>query len=203
MTPTTGLDHIDLDAALRHNVKVISLKGEINILKNITSTAEHAWSLLLACTRQLIKLNNQSKSGYWKRTDFHLNQISGKKIGIIGYGRIGKMIAQYARAFRMKICINEKKNNIHVPKFLERTSLNELLRCSDYVVLCANYNIGDKYILSKKKIMAMKKGSFLINISRGELIDENGIIESLTKKKISMVGLDVLKGDSKWSSSKK
>lgn len=204
VTPTTGLDHIDLNAALRYKVKIISLRGEINILKDITSTAEHAWSLLLACTRQLIKLNDRAKSGHWKRTDFCLNQISKKKIGIIGYGRLGKMIAQYAKAFRMIIYVCEKNDkSTYLPKYIERISLNRLLKYSDYVMLSASYNAGDEFILTRKKIMSMKNGSVLINISRGELIDEKAMIEALTVNKIKMAGLDVLKGDSKWNSSNK
>jgi D-3-phosphoglycerate dehydrogenase len=203
-TPTTGLDHIDLKAASKRKIHVISLRGELSILKKITSTAEHAWALLLACNRNLIRLVNKTKSGYWRRVGFQLNQLSGKKIGIIGYGRIGKMLAQYAKAFRMHIFIFDK--NINTAKFSNRissVSLKNLLSTSDYIILSASYSVGDPIIMTKKNIMSIKPGAIFINISRGELVDESAIIEALKINRISMIGLDVLNGDSKWNNLKK
>ena len=83
-TPTTGLDHIDLKAASKRKIHVISLRGELSILKKITSTAEHAWALLLACNRNLIRLVNKTKSGDWRSVGLQLNQLLGNKIDIIG-----------------------------------------------------------------------------------------------------------------------
>lgn len=203
-TPTTGLDHIDLKAASKRKIHIISLRGELSILKRVTSTAEHAWALLLACNRNLIRLVNKTKSGYWGRAGFQLNQLSGKKIGIIGYGRIGKMLAQYAKTFRMYVFIFDK--NIKSTTFSNRlssVSLKYLLSNSDYIILSASYSAGDPIIMTKKNIMLIKPGTTFINISRGELVDENAIIEALKINKISMIGLDVLNGDSKWNNLKK
>ena len=200
-TPTTGLNHIDLKAAEKHGVKIISLKGERELLDKITSTAEHAWALLLACSRSLLDTQKNISKRRWVRDNLELNQVSGRTLGVIGYGRLGSLVAGYGHAFGMNVCA-------HDPYLLPRdfphnvpsTPLIDLLQSSDYVVLTATYNIGDPFILGRKELLSMGPGSVLINVSRGELVDEEGLIEALASGAIKSVGLDVLRDDASWDS---
>jgi D-3-phosphoglycerate dehydrogenase len=199
-TPTTGLDHIDLAAASKAGVKVLSLRGEVKFLQNITSTAEHAWSLLLACNRKIPELIARTKSGSWARSDLQLHQISGQTLGIIGFGRLGKILAEYALAFRMPVLVYDPHISPNkFPHHVMQVSLKKLLKKADHIILVASYNIGDPPILGRDQIFSMKPNSTFINVARGELVDEAALKEALDVGLLRSVGLDVLSGDSNWS----
>ena len=202
-TPTTGLSHIDLSAAEKYGVKVISLKGEREFLENITSTAEHAWALLLACSRSLLDAQKSISSGRWIRDNLELNQISGCTLGVIGYGRLGRLVANYGHAFGMHVCAHDPYVSPgDFPHNIPSIPLEELLHSSNYVVLTATYNAGDPFILGRRELLSMGPGATLINVSRGELVDEDGLIEALVSGALKSVALDVLKGDASWDSKK-
>jgi D-3-phosphoglycerate dehydrogenase len=203
-TPTTGLSHIDLSAASKYGIKIISLKGERDFLEKITSTAEHAWALLLACSRSLLDAQNNVSRGRWQRDNLDINQISGHNLGIIGYGRLGRLVANYGHAFGMNVCAYDPYlSPSDFPSNVPSTPLGQLLNSSDYVVLTATYNAGDPYILGRKELISMGPGAILINVSRGELVDEDGLIDALASGALKSVGLDVLNGDAIWDSKKK
>lgn len=199
-TPTTGLDHIDLDAASKAGVRVLSLRGEREFLSNITSTAEHAWGLLLACNRRLPQLVARTRSGSWMRDDLLMHQISFNTLGIIGLGRIGRMLSDYAHAFRMIVLAYDpylKKDQF--PDDVERVTLEHLLAESDHVVLASTYSPGDKVILGREQVMRMKPGATFVNVARGELADEAALVEAIDLGILRAVGVDVLPGDSCWT----
>ena len=199
-TPTTGLDHIDLIAADDAGVLVLSLRGELDLLQRITSTAEHAWALLLACNRRLPELVDRTRKGSWARGDLELHQISGQTLGIIGLGRLGKMVADYARAFRMRVITYDphiRKDELTVD--IESVSIDQLLTQSDHVVLTAVYSPGDPVILNREHVLTMKPGATFVNVARGELVDELALVEAIDLGILRAVGVDVLPGDSRWS----
>jgi len=198
-TPTTGLDHIDLFAAKQANVEVISLKGRLSVLEKVTSTAEHAWALLLACNRSLPDLLSSVKSGQWARGNIEIHQLSGKTLGIIGFGRLGKMLSEYAKAFRMRVIACDPYVNCQQgPPHVELISLDELLAKSDHIILSASFSRGDPPIMSWKEFSQIKKGAIFINISRGELVDEHAMIKAIDDGILKSVGTDVLVGDTTW-----
>lgn len=202
-TPTTGLSHIDLTVAFAFGVKIISLKGETEFLSKITSTAEHAWSLLLACSRALLDSQKKISQRSWTRDDLELNQISGKTLGIIGYGRLGKLVANYGVAFGMNVIAYDPYVSFKdFPHNISSVPFEKLLKLSNYVVLTASYNSNDPFILCRKDLLGMGPGAVLINVSRGELIDEDGLIEAINLGSLKAVGLDVLNGDASWSADK-
>jgi D-3-phosphoglycerate dehydrogenase len=199
-TPTTGLDHIDLEAAQKACVRVLSLRGELELLRQITSTAEHAWALLLACSRKVPSLVDRTRAGSWARGDLDLHQLSGHIIGIIGFGRLGRMVADYASAFCMHVITYDPYvNKDKIPHEIKSVSLEELLSMSDYVVLTATYSVGDPEILDREKVLSMKFGSSFINVSRGELVNELALVEALDIGILRAVGVDVLPSDSCWT----
>ena len=197
VTPTTGHDHIDLNELNKYGVKLLSLRNEVDFLQEITSTAEHAWALLLAGSRRINSLVSRTKSGSWRRDDLQLSQISGKNVGI-GYGRLGKIISEYANDFRMNIFFcDHNVENVKNTK-VKKTSLNKLLEVSDYIFISASYLPGDPPILTAKELNFVKKGAGLINIARGELIDEKAVLENFNNGTLSFIAVDVLSGDSSW-----
>ncbi|PJF38429.1 MAG: hypothetical protein CUN55_17310, partial [Phototrophicales bacterium] len=100
---TTGTDHIDLEAARQRNIKVVTLKGETAFLESIPSTAEHTWALLLALLRKIHVAYSHVVRGGWNRQRFRGNNLAGRKFGILGLGRVGRQVAQYALAFGCEI----------------------------------------------------------------------------------------------------
>lgn len=203
-TPTTGLDHIDLNAADVAGVRVLSLRGELELLQRITSTAEHAWGLLLACNRRIPELVERTRSGSWARGDLELHQLSGHTLGVIGMGRLGRMVADYARAFRMTVLAYDPYvQEDQFPDGVQRVTLEYLLSESDHVVLTATYSLGDPVILGREHVLAMKPGATFVNVARGELTDEAALVEAIDLGILRAVGVDVLPGDSRWTAGEK
>jgi D-3-phosphoglycerate dehydrogenase len=196
-SPTTGLNHIDLRAAKKAGVRVISLSGEKRFLRQISSTAEHAWALVLAGARCLQESSHRVSRGYWDRSELQIQQLRGNRIGIIGFGRLGIMIARYARAFGMQVLVMDRQRK-KLPSYCKPARLENICRTSMVIVLTASYRKGDKAILRKRHFSLMKTHSLFVNVSRGELIEENGLLASMQRNRPAYAGLDVLSGDSTW-----
>lgn len=206
ITPTTGYNHIDIEYAQKRNIKIIGLKGEVDFLREIKSTAEHTWALLLSISKNLHNSINSIKiKGIWDRESFLNNELDGKTIGIIGYGRLGKIVSEYANAFGMNIIANDIDDKAfkNVPSYVKKTELFRLLELSDYIVLLISWNKRNIKFLDTDKFKKFKKGAFFINTSRGEFVDEIALLESLKKGKLKGAALDVLNNDSSWDKSTK
>jgi D-3-phosphoglycerate dehydrogenase len=124
------------------------------------------------------------------------SELYGKTIGIIGYGRLGKIVSKYAAAFGMKIVVNDTIIE-KVPTRLYK-NFDDLLSVSDVVILLASYSEENKDMIGMGEIKRMKPGCFFINTSRGEMVDEKALIYGLEKGIIKAAALDVLKEDSNW-----
>lgn len=200
VTSTTGLNHIDTVVAQSKNISVVSLKGEAEFLANVKSTAEHTWGLLLALIRNLPAAIDHVQAGGWDRVPFLSDELDEKKIGIIGYGRLGKIVARYAKAFGMTVLVHD-----HTPQRYEGhtdiipCSLDTLLTEADVVVLLISWNEANNNFMDSKKISRMKPGSYFINTARGELVDETALLHALELGKIKGAAVDVLWNDSGWS----
>tara|TARA_Y100000389_G_C17466896_1_gene526481 strand:- start:1253 stop:2242 length:990 start_codon:yes stop_codon:yes gene_type:complete len=198
LTPTTGLNHLDIDYIKKKKIKLFSLKNNKK-LKYVTSTAEHTWALILAITRNLIQYHNDtSLKGNWDRKKYidNIFQLYGKTIGIVGFGRLGKMISIYAAAFGMKILIFDKK--VKKYRIKNYSSLNKIFSQSDIVSINLSYDKTTHGIISKKILKKAKSNQILVNTSRGEIFDESALWSYLKSKKNRYAGLDVLVNDYKW-----
>lgn len=198
VTSTTGLNHINMDVAAKRGIHVVSLKGETEFLNSIKSTAEHTWAILLVLIRKLDLAIADVKNGYWRRAPFLSTELDQKTIGIIGYGRLGKIVAKYAEVFDMKVLINDIDPNAYGKSSYENTPLDILLEQSDIVSIHIPSNQENNKFFNKELIEKAKKGFILINTSRGEVVNEADILEGLVSKQISGVATDVLYGDSTW-----
>lgn len=204
LTPTTGLNHIDLDYADKAQIKVLSLKGESEFLARIQSTAEHTWALLLSLIRNLITAQKDVKQGAWNRIPHLAQELNTQTLGIIGLGRLGKILVKYAEAFSMRILCNDIDSNVFSEEFATyKSDLNRLLEESDYVILQIDYRPENENLFDRNLFSKMKDGAFFINTSRGEIVDEAALLEALSSGKLAGAALDVLKGDSAWESESK
>ncbi len=194
VTAATGLNHIDLEAASARGVEIISLKGESEFLETVTATAELTWALILSLIRHLPRAHFHVLKGQWNRYMFLGNELRNKSIGIVGYGRLGKIVAEYGRVFRMKVLVNDP-NKDEVPSWVQKVSLEELLRKADIVSLHVNLDETTQGFFGREQIFSMKKGSVLVNTSRGEIIDEQALLEALESGVIAGAALDVLQGE--------
>ena len=192
VTSTTGTNHISLPE--NSNIKIISLKGETKFLKNITPTAEHTWALILSLIRKVPNAVESVKKFNWDRDHFIGTELKGKILGIIGLGRIGAMVAKIGAAFGMHIKfydINDIASEDLDLNIIEAT-LEEVLSSSDILSLHIPSSESNKNFLNKELLSKLKSSAYVINTSRGDVIDELFLLRMLEEKKISGVALDVL-----------
>jgi D-3-phosphoglycerate dehydrogenase len=191
----TGLDHIDTKACNDFGIKVISLKNEAEFLKEVRATAEHTMGLMLALIRKTKLAFNHVESGMWDRTLFKGTELYKKKLGILGLGRLGEIVANYGSAFGMDVyyydIVSKQTNN----DFICCKSPEDLCSKVDILSIHLPYDHGTHFIISKQLLNKMRKSSFLINTSRGGLINENDILEKLKANEIAGYATDVLYGE--------
>lgn len=192
-TPSTGLDHIDLEVARERNIAVLSLKDDRELLDRITSTAELAWALLLACVRRLPEAIDASRRGEWARDRLRGHQLAGKTLGILGMGRLGTMVAEYGQAFRMRV-IGYDIQPVQMAD-VEQVSFDRLIRESDVVSIHIHLNDQTHGLIGREQLASMKPGAILINTSRGAIIDESALIDALRTGPLAAAGLDVIHGE--------
>lgn len=199
VTVTTGLDHIDLDAADARGIHVLSLKGETEFLSNVSATAEHTWGLLLSLVRRIPEACNSVLLGVWNREVLFGTQLRQKTIGIIGYGRLGKMVGQYAKAFDMEVLIYDPYVKLTAHDKIRKVSLADLLGNSDIVSIHAGLTKETNGLIGSKEVATMKKGAILINTARGDIVNSQALLEALQMGHLAGAALDVLSGETSLS----
>ncbi len=192
-TPSTGLDHIDLQTAKERNIAVLSLKDDRQFLDRITATAELTWALLLACARKLPAAFDTAKQGVWARDEFRGRQLIGKTLGILGCGRLGTMVARYGQAFGLNVIACDLK-----PVTLENVqpvSFEELLRQSDILSIHIHLTDENRRLINAAAFQKMKDGVILLNTSRGAIVEEDAFLAALQSGKVAAAGVDVIEGE--------
>jgi D-3-phosphoglycerate dehydrogenase len=193
-TPTTGLTHLDLDYCQVKNIRVFSLKGQIEILDTINSTAEHAFGILLSCIRNIHSSTLDVINGNWNRNKFIGIELSNKKFGIIGYGRLGRKVAKYADAFGCQIFICEQRNLQNIP-YKVCKSIYQLAKKCDIVSIHVDYRTENHHIINRKFFSCMKESAYFINTSRGELVDEEALYDAINNNSIAGAAIDVIESE--------
>jgi D-3-phosphoglycerate dehydrogenase len=196
VTPSTGLDHIDLEAARERGIAVLSLTKETAFLDSVTATAEMAWCLLLAVVRRLPWAFDAARQGHWARDAFRGRQLSGLTFGIVGYGRLGRIIAEYAKAFRMRVLACDVRPVEPAPG-VELAGFERVLAESDVVSLHVHLTPENRRLINARTLAMMKRGAVLLNTSRGGIIDESALLAALEAGQLAGAGLDVIDGE--WS----
>lgn len=157
--------------------------------------AEHTFALILAITRGLIKSFEGKRRKEWLHNEVFIDELYGKTIGIIGYGRIGQGIARLARGFGMRV-IGLKRDpgkevEVKPDVLLGKDSLDILLKESDVVVIIVPLTKETYHMIGERELRLMKPTSILINVARGKVVDESALIKALKEKWIFSAGLDV------------
>jgi len=191
-TPTTGLDHIDLEYCKARNIKVISLKGEYSFLESIPSTAEHAWTLILALNRKIYQAVEHVKEKKWDRNQFKSFNLKTKTLGILGLGRVGKQMAEYGHTFGMKVLGYDTNPEIELTQVENTATVEDLFSKSDFISIHIPLNNSTIKFVNSNLISSMKPNACIINTSRGKIWDEKAIAEALLDGKIRGVATDVI-----------
>jgi len=194
VSPTTGLNHIDLESCNKLGIKILSLKGNTQFLSKVTATAEHTFLLMLSLSRNLVPACNSVNSGAWNRDNFKGIQLSGKNLGIIGLGRLGSMLSEYALSFKMNVAFTDTNLDITNER-VPYKSLHELISWSDFISLHIDYNEFNHNFFGKNEFALMKKNAFFINTSRGEVVDEHSLLSALRNNSIAGAAIDVLSNE--------
>lgn len=193
---TTGTSHIDINAAKNRKIEVFSLTNEQEFLSNITSTAEHAFGLILCLLRKIPWSFNSVLNGEWNRFNFGSpSMLSRLSIGIIGLGRLGSMMATYATAFKMDVNYFDPFNNEKYPNLNRFDSVLSLVKASDIVSLHIPSNEKTIGLIDESVFNSFQDNSIIINTSRGEIIDESALLNALKNGKLAGAALDVLSGE--------
>jgi D-3-phosphoglycerate dehydrogenase / 2-oxoglutarate reductase len=192
-TPTTGLTHIDLNAAARRGVRVLSLQGETEFLRDIRATAEHTLALILALLRKVAPAVASVQNGHWQRDLFRGCELYQKTAGVIGYGRLGRIVARYLLALGMQVltCDPVVQRGAVEPD-VELVSQAELLARAQLITLHANLTETNVQFFGATAFAAMQPGAWFINTARGELVDEAALLHALTTGQLAGAAIDVL-----------
>jgi D-3-phosphoglycerate dehydrogenase / 2-oxoglutarate reductase len=195
ISPTTGLDHINLELAKKNGVKVFHLRGQKEFLRGISATAELTIGLMLSILRKIPQSFSDVKNGVWESGPYTGNEVYGKTIGIIGCGRLGSKVAIVAASLGMKV-ISYDPFITHFPKGVTRkNNISDLFNQSDIISLHIPLSKETKYFISDKEINQMKDGVVIINTSRGLIIDTSSLLLGLKTGKVLSAALDVIEGE--------
>jgi glyoxylate reductase len=197
-TVSVGYDNIDVAACTAKAVIATNTPGVLD-----DTTADFAWALILAIARRLVEGDALVRAGKWP--GFAIDQllggdVYGKTLGIIGFGRIGQCVARRALGFRMRVIYSGTKGApADVDKELnaEFTQQNKLFAEADFVTLHVPLTPQTRHLICKESLEKMKRTAFLINTSRGPVIDEEALAEALENKKIAGAALDVYEHEPK------
>lgn len=196
VTPTTGLDHVDLEAARERDVSIVSLRGETEFLESIRATPEHTWALLLALVRRLPWAFDHVRGGGWDRDRFRGGELAGRRLGLVGLGRVGRQVARYARAFGMEVAAFDPSEAVwsrdDLPAVERRPSLDGLLDDADALSLHAPLDASTCAMIGARELARLPMGALLINTARGALLDEAAAVEALESGRLAGVAADVL-----------
>ena len=174
-----GVDRIDLAAATKLGIPVM-----ITALANFESVAEHALALILALSRRIPSQDRKVRQGMWDQQDFGGDDLRGKTLGLIGFGRIGRRLAELVQPLHMPVLFfdpyvasGESATRV--------TNLSDLLRAADIVSIHCPLTQETQGLMGRQQIASLKPGAWIVNTARGAIIDDAALIEALREKRIS------------------
>ena len=186
-----GYNNVDLDAATKRRILVTNVPNALS-----DAVAEHAILLMLAVAKRLVSAGEYVRSGKWNEFCQHSPgfELSGKTLGIIGFGAIGSAVAQKVRGFNMKILVSDPYvANSKVEAIGGRlVTIEQVLRDADIVTIHTPLTAETKCLIGKRELGMMKRSAVLINTARGAVVDEQSLFEALSTKQLLAAGLDVL-----------
>ena len=185
-----GLDNIDVEAATEHGIVVTNVPAYC-----VDEVSDHAMGLLLACARKIPRFDRTIREGTWdQNVGPAMRRIRGKTLGVIGFGRIARSIVPKAKAFGLTInvCSPRTAPELIQQQGAQKVSFPELLATSDFITIHAPLTSETQHLFSGAEFRAMKPTAFLINTSRGGIVDTAALTIALRNEDIAGAGLDVL-----------
>ena len=173
----TGYNNIDLVAAAERNIPVCNVRGYAT-----PSVVQHVFMLMLNLSCRFVEYQRLVKSGGWQASkffcplDFGIEELSGKTLGVVGYGELGRGVAEIAKAFGMHVLVAEHKDK---PARTGRTAFDEVISQSDFVTLHCPLSQDTQDLISQREFELMKPSAYLINTARGGLVNETDLLHSL------------------------
>jgi glyoxylate reductase len=190
-----GFNNIDVAAATRHGVVVTNTPDVLT-----ETTADFAWSLLMAIARRVVEADRYVRDGKfdeWKNMLLLGGDIHGKTLGIVGFGRIGRAMARRAQGFGMRVVYQDAAADPATERELRasRTDIATLLKESDFVTLHTPLLPETRHLINAQSLKTMKKTAYLINASRGPVVDEAALAQALKEGWIAGAGIDVFEDE--------
>jgi phosphoglycerate dehydrogenase-like enzyme len=184
----SGLDNVDVEAARAANITVVNCPDA-----NTLAVAEHALALLLALARRLPQAVSSMKAGRWEKSGLIGEGLSGKTLGIVGFGRIGRQVARRAQAFGMKILVNQRQATpeLQMEQGVMAVDLHDLLSQADFVTLHVPFKPETHNLIGAAELALMKPTAYLINTARGGVVDEAALLVALQDGRLAGAALDV------------
>jgi D-3-phosphoglycerate dehydrogenase / 2-oxoglutarate reductase len=196
VTNTTGINHVNVGEASLRGIRLLSLKGEAEFLRTVRATAELTMGLLLSLTRHIPAATAHVAGGGWDRYPFQGHDLYGRTAGIVGFGRLGRIVAEYLHAFGMRVLAATKDPDRAAPQQgVTLLPLEELLAEADVVTLHVNLDDSTRGMFGAREFSLMKPGAWFINTARGELVDEAALLQALTNGSLAGAALDVVAND--------
>jgi len=186
-----GIDNIDAAAAERANIRVVNAPNG-----NTIAAAEQTFALLLSLARHVPRGDASVRAGEWIRSELKGFELRGKRLGIVGLGRIGQAVAKRAAAFEMEVAASDPHLTSAQAAALGVTlqSLDQLLKESDIISLHVPA-LGDAPLIGAAEIAKMKRGAVLLNVARGSLVDEVALVAALASGALGGAGIDVFSSE--------
>ena len=187
----TGFNNVDIEAAQRLNIAVTNVSGYAG-----QSVAQYVFAQLLNYFQHTTHHNNNTKQGLWASSSsfcYHgdgFSELAGKTLGIIGYGNLGKAVANIAQAFNMKIVISERPNSKEIRP--GRLAFSDVIEQADIISLHCPQTVDTEQLINEDVLSRMKSSAVLVNTARGALVDESALLSALQNKEIAFAILDVL-----------
>ena len=190
---STGLNHIDLDYCKKNNIEIQCHKNDYKLINQLPSTSELAFGLMLSLLRNIPECNNHVSRYCWDYTQFMGRQIKDLTIGIIGYGRLGKMMYNFCEAFGA----NVKTYDPYLIGYSSPNSLSleDMFQKCDVISLHVHVTDETKYMINKDLLGLAEKDLYIINTSRGEIVNETDIVKALNTNKLTGYGTDVIENE--------
>ncbi len=189
----TGYNNVDLVATAERNIPVCNVRGYAT-----PSVVQHVFMLMLNLARHFVDYQELVKRGDWQESrffcplDFGIEELSGKILGVIGYGELGHAVAQVAQAFGMQVLIAEHKGK---PPRSGRMEFDDVLQQADFITLHCPFSPETHHLISRREFELMKPSAYLINTARGGLVNEIDLLRSLSNEQIAGAAIDVIQGE--------
>mgnify|MGYP001379050776 CR=1 FL=1 len=199
-TCSTGMNHIDQKYCKSQDITIYSLTKDMELINDLPSTSELAFGLMLSLLRNIPECGNHVSRYGWDYTQFMGRQIKDLKVGIIGYGRLGKMMEKYCEAFGAKTFIYDPfvtitKDITGGKVYIPQTPLEQMFQECDVISLHVHVTDETKYMINKKLLGLAQKDLYIINTSRGEIVNELDIVDALNTRKLTGYGADVIENE--------